>query len=125
MCIRDSVYVTNAVKHFKHEPRGKRRLHKTPDASEVQACRWWLDAERRLLKPKVVLALGATAGLAVLGRKSAVMRERGAPLALTDGGTAMLTVHPSYLLRLPDPAAKAQARRLFIDDLAAVRALMG
>ena len=122
---RADVYVTNAVKHFKHEPRGKRRLHKTPDASEVQACRWWLDAERRLLKPKVVLALGATAGLAVLGRKPAVMRERGAPLALTDGGTAMLTVHPSYLLRLPDPAAKAQARRLFIDDLAAVRALMG
>ena len=137
MCIRDrdialeeagidrsDVYVTNAVKHFKHEPRGKRRLHKTPNAGEVQACRWWLDAERRLIRPKIVLALGATAGLAVLGRKPAVMSERGALLALPDGATAMLTVHPSYLLRLPDAAAKAEARRLFIDDLTAVRKRM-
>lgn len=121
---RSDVYVTNAVKHFKHEPRGKRRLHKTPNAGEVQACRWWLDAERRLLKPKLVLALGATAGLAVLGRKPAVMTERGVGLALPDGGAAMLTVHPSYLLRLPDPAAKAQARGLFIGDLKAARALL-
>ncbi|WP_312598566.1 UdgX family uracil-DNA binding protein [Brevundimonas sp.] len=121
---RSDVYVTNAVKHFKHEPRGKRRLHKTPNAGEVQACRWWLDAERRLIKPKIVLALGATAGLAVLGRKPAIMSERGAPLALPDGATAMLTVHPSYLLRLPDAAAKAAARRLFMDDLIAVRARM-
>ena len=121
---RSDVYVTNAVKHFKHEPRGKRRLHKTPNAGEVQACRWWLDAERRLIKPEVILSLGATAGLAVLGRKPAVMSERGAPLALPDGETALLTVHPSYLLRLPDVAAKAEARRLFIDDLIAVRARM-
>ncbi|WP_312082421.1 UdgX family uracil-DNA binding protein [Brevundimonas sp.] len=121
---RSDVYVTNAVKHFKHEPRGKRRLHKTPNAGEVQACRWWLDAERRLIRPKIVLALGATAGLAVLGRKPAVMSERGAPLVLPDGATAMLTVHPSYLLRLPDAAAKAEARRLFIDDLTAVRKRM-
>lgn len=121
---RSDVYVTNAVKHFKHEPRGKRRLHKTPNAGEVQACRWWLDAERRLIRPKIVLALGATAGLAVLGRKPAVTSERGAPLALPDGATAMLTVHPSYLLRLPDAAGKAEARRLFIDDLTAVRKRM-
>jgi DNA polymerase len=121
---RSDVYVTNAVKHFKHEPRGKRRLHKTPNAGEVQACRWWLDAERRLIRPKIVLALGATAGLAVLGRKPAVMSERGAPLAMPDGATATLTVHPSYLLRLPDAAAKAEARRLFIDDLTAVRKRM-
>ncbi|GAW40806.1 Uracil DNA glycosylase superfamily protein [Brevundimonas sp. SH203] len=121
---RSDVYVTNAVKHFKHEPRGKRRLHKTPNAGEVQACRWWLDAERRLIKPQIVLALGATAGLAVLGRKPAVMSERGAPLTLPDGGTAILSVHPSYLLRLPDAAAKAEARRLFLDDLIAVRARM-
>lgn len=121
---RSDVYVTNAVKHFKHEPRGKRRLHKTPNAGEVQACRWWLDAERRLIRPKIVLALGATAGLAVLGRKPAVMSERGAPLAMPDGAPAMLTVHPSYLLRLPDAAAKAEARRLFIDDLTAVRKRM-
>lgn len=121
---RSDVYVTNAVKHFKHEPRGKRRLHKTPNAGEVQACRWWLDAERRLIKPRVVLALGATAGLALLGRKPAVMQERGAPIALEDGSSAVLTVHPSYLLRLPDAEAKAQARRLFIDDLVAVRRRM-
>ena len=121
---RSDVYVTNAVKHFKHEPRGKRRLHKTPNAGEVQACRWWLNSERRLIKPQVVLALGATAGLALLGRKPAVMQERGAPIDLSDGSTAVLTVHPSYLLRLPDEAAKAEARRLFIEDLAAVQRRM-
>ncbi|ASE40515.1 UdgX family uracil-DNA binding protein [Brevundimonas vesicularis] len=121
---RSDVYVTNAVKHFKHEPRGKRRLHKTPNAGEVQACRWWLDSERRLIKPQVVLALGATASLALLGRKPAVMQERGAPIDLSDGSTAVLTVHPSYLLRLPDEAAKSEARRLFIEDLTAVQRRM-
>lgn len=121
---RSDVYLTNAVKHFKHEPRGKRRLHKTPNAGEVQACRWWLDAERRLVRPKVVLALGATAGLAILGRKPAVTKERRTPTPLEDGSTAMLTVHPSYLLRLPDAAAKAEARRAFLDDLIAVRRRM-
>lgn len=121
---RSDVYVTNAVKHFKHEPRGKRRLHKTPNAGEVQACRWWLDAERRLIRPKVIVALGATAGLAVLGRKPAVMRERGRPLDLADGATGVLTVHPSYLLRLPDAAARDAARAGFIDDLSAVRRLL-
>jgi len=121
---RSDVYLTNAVKHFKHEPRGKRRLHKTPNAGEVQACRWWLDAERRLVRPKVVLALGATAGLAILGRKPAVTKERRTATPLEDGSTAMLTVHPSYLLRLPDAAAKAEARRAFLDDLIAVRRRM-
>lgn len=118
---RSDVYVTNAVKHFKHEPRGKRRLHKTPNAEEVQACRWWLDAERRLIRPKVVVALGATAGLAVLGRKPAVIKERGRLIELADDSVAVLTVHPSYLLRLPDAAAKAEARAHFIDDLRVVR----
>ncbi|MFN3836878.1 MAG: UdgX family uracil-DNA binding protein [Brevundimonas sp.] len=122
---RADVYVTNAVKHFKHEPRGKRRLHKSPSVGEVQACRWWLDAERRLIKPRVVLTLGTTAGLAVLGRKPAVMQERGAPIDLEDGATAVLTIHPSYLLRLPDAAAKAEARRLFVHDLKAARDRMG
>lgn len=118
---RSDVYVTNAVKHFKHEPRGKRRLHKTPNAGEVQACSWWLDAERRLIRPKVVVALGATAGLAVLGRKPAVIKERGRLIELADDSVAVLTVHPSYLLRLPDAAAKAEARAHFIDDLRVVR----
>lgn len=118
---RADVYLTNAVKHFKHEPRGKRRLHKTPNGGEVQACRWWLDAERRLVRPQVVLALGATAGLAVLGRKPAMTEERGRAMALEDGSTAMLTYHPSYLLRLPDAAAQVEARALFVEDLIAVR----
>ncbi|MDK2747928.1 MAG: UdgX family uracil-DNA binding protein [Brevundimonas sp.] len=122
---RGDVYVTNAVKHFKHEPRGKRRLHRTPDAGEVTACRWWLDAERRLVQPKLVLALGATAGLALLGRKPAVIRERGQALTLDDGSVGMLTVHPAYLLRLPDRAAQSEARRAFVEDLSAARRLIG
>ena len=121
---RDDVFVTNAVKHFKHEPRGKRRLHKTPNNAEVSACRWWLDAERRLVKPKVILAMGATAGLGVLGRKPAVTKERGRPIPLTDGAAALLTVHPSYLLRIPDAAAKAAERARFVADLQQVRSLL-
>ncbi|WP_122464720.1 UdgX family uracil-DNA binding protein [Brevundimonas lutea] len=121
---RADVYVTNAVKHFKHEPRGKRRLHKTPNAGEVTACRWWLDQERRLVKPKVILALGGTAGLGVLGRKPAVTRERGQPIALEDGATGLITVHPSYLLRLPDEAGRVRERAAFVEDLKAVRRLL-
>ena len=121
---RDDVFVTNAVKHFKHEPRGKRRLHRTPNAAEVSACRWWLDAERRLVRPRVILAMGATAGLGVLGRKPAVTKERGRPIALGDGAAALLTVHPSYLLRLPDAAAKAAERARFVADLKQARSLL-
>ena len=121
---RDDVFVTNAVKHFKHEPRGKRRLHKTPNSAEVSACRWWLDAERRLVKPKVILAMGATAGLGVLGRKPAVTKERGRPIPLSDGAAALLTVHPSYLLRIPDAAAKAAERARFVTDLQQARSLL-
>ena len=116
---RDALYLTNAVKHFKHEPRGKRRLHKTPSAGEVQACRWWLDHERRLVKPRLILALGATAGLAVLGRKFAVQTERGAVMTQADGTRVLLTVHPSYLLRLPDAEARMRERALFVRDLRA------
>ena len=119
---RSEVYVTNAVKHFKHEPRGKRRLHKTPTTSEVSACRWWLDQERSLVRPKVVLALGGTAAMGVLGRKVAVTKERGEPLPLTDGSTAMITVHPSYLLRLPDEDARVRERAAFVQDLKRIRA---
>ncbi len=121
---RDDVFVTNAVKHFKHEPLGKRRLHRTPNAAEVSACRWWLDAERRLVRPRVILAMGATAGLGVLGRKPAVTKERGRPIALGDGAAALLTVHPSYLLRLPDAAAKAAERARFVADLKQARSLL-
>ena len=118
---RGDLYLTNAVKHFRHEPRGKRRLHKTPNAGEVQACRWWLDHERRLVRPELILALGATAGLAVLGRKPAVQAERGRVLTTEDGARVLLTVHPSYLLRLPDPALRAEERRRFLADLSVAR----
>ena len=121
---REDVFVTNAVKHFKHEPRGKRRLHKTPSAGEVSACRWWLDAERRLVRPKVVVALGGTAALGVLGRKVAVTKERGRGLDLADGAKALLTVHPSYLLRIPEAAARAAERDRFVADLKSARALL-
>lgn len=121
---RAEAWVTNAVKHFKHEPRGKRRLHKTPNAGEVTACRWWLDAERSLVKPKVILALGATAGHGVLGRKPAVMQERGQPIPQPDGSVVLLTVHPSFLLRVPDEETKAREKRLFLADLKAARALL-
>lgn len=122
---RAQVFVTNAVKHFKHEPRGKRRLHRTPNAGEVQACRWWLDHERALVKPKLILAMGATAGLAVLGRKPAVMRERGQALDAGGGASALLTVHPSYLLRLPDAASRERERAAFVADLKIAADLIG
>lgn len=121
---RAGVYVTNAVKHFKHEPRGKRRLHRTPATGEVSACRWWLDQERRLVRPGVTLALGGTAALGVLNRKIAVTQERGRRLPLADGSLAMITVHPSYLLRIPDPDARLREHAAFIRDLKAVRDLL-
>ncbi|MDQ3126207.1 MAG: UdgX family uracil-DNA binding protein [Pseudomonadota bacterium] len=121
---REDAFVTNAVKHFKHEPRGKRRIHKTPLVSEVSACRWWLDAERRLVRPKVIVTLGATAALGVLNRKIAVRQERGHVLAQPDGARVVATVHPSYLLRLPDEAARTAERRRFVEDLKRVRALL-
>lgn len=114
---RTQVYVTNAVKHFKFEPRGKRRLHKTPDTGEVRACRWWLDQERKLVQPRVTLALGATAATSVFGRAVAITRERGKEMEVSGGGRGFLTFHPSYLLRLPDEAAKAAAYATFVSDL--------
>jgi DNA polymerase len=121
---RAEAYVTNAVKHFKYERRGKRRLHKTPDAGEIAACRWWLDAERRLLRPRVVVALGATAALAVLGRATPVMKSRGRVFPLDDEAQGVVTVHPSYLLRIPDERAKAEAFEGFVEDLRFARGLL-
>lgn len=120
---RGDVFVTNAVKHFKHEPRGKRRIHKTPATSEISACRWWLNAERALVRPKVIVTLGGTAALGVLSRKVAVTQERGQPIPLPDA-TALLTVHPSYLLRIPDRAAAEAERARFVADLKTVRGLL-
>ncbi|WP_339870637.1 UdgX family uracil-DNA binding protein [uncultured Brevundimonas sp.] len=115
--VRGDAYVTNAVKHFKHTPRGKRRLHQTPVTSEISACRWWLDAERRLIQPKVILALGATAALSVLGRRVAVSEARGRAITLPDGAKVVVTVHPAYLLRIPDRTGRAAERERFLDDL--------
>jgi DNA polymerase len=120
---REDVWVTNAVKHFKHEARGKRRIHKTPLVSEVSACRWWLDAERRLAKPRVVVTLGATAALGVLNRQVAVTRERGAAITQPDGSRVLMSIHPAYLLRLPDEKARLDERRRFVEDLKLARAL--
>lgn len=121
---REDAFVTNAVKHFKHEPRGKRRIHRTPLVSEISACRWWLDAERRLVKPKVIVTLGATAALGVLNRKITVTQARGQVLVQADGARVVATVHPAYLLRLPDEAARIAERQRFVEDLTRVRALL-
>jgi DNA polymerase len=122
---RAEVYITNAVKHFKHEPRGKRRLHKTPDASEVRACRWWLEAERRFVRPRVIVALGATAALAVFGKPTPVVANRGRAVDLAGGPKGLVTYHPSYLLRLPDAAAKKAAWNEFLADLSQAWRLAG
>jgi uracil-DNA glycosylase len=114
---RSQVHVTNTVKHFKHELRGKRRLHKTPDLGEVEACRWWLDNERRIVRPRVVAALGATAALAVFGRPVPIGKSRGQAIQLPDQAQGLVTYHPSYLLRVPDAAAKAKAFEMFVEDL--------
>ncbi len=120
---REDFYVTNAVKHFKFEMRGKRRLHKSPSAGEVQACRWWLESERRLIQPKVIVALGATAARAVLGRAVSVLEARGRAETLADGSIGFVTVHPSYLLRIPEAKAKAAAYEDFVRDLRTAYAL--
>lgn len=121
---RESAFVTNAVKHFKHEPRGRRRIHKTPLVSEISACRWWLDAERRLVRPKVIVTLGATAALAVLNRQITVTQARGEALVQPDGIRVVATMHPAYLLRLPDEAARIAERRRLVEDLMTARALL-
>jgi DNA polymerase len=117
---RKRVYVTNAVKHFKFEPRGKRRIHSKPNAGEVTHYRWWLEKELDLIKPKLVVALGATAALALAGRPVAVERNRG-PMKFR-GHAGYLTVHPSFLLRMPQ-ADRADAFANFVADLKRVRKL--
>jgi probable DNA metabolism protein len=122
---RRTVYVTNSVKHFKFTPRGKRRIHQSPDAPEIQACRFWLDVERVQLRPKLLVLMGGTAARAVLGRPVTIGRERGRPFRMEDGQMAFVTVHPSFLLRVPDEDAKAREYRAFVRDLQEIRKLMG
>lgn len=119
---RARAYITNAVKHFKYEPRGKRRIHQTPTAGEVQACRWWLGQELAIVRPRIIVALGASAARAVLGRAVTIGQLRGTAIPLDDGAEAWVTVHPSFLLRLPDPARQAEERARFVDDLRMVGA---
>ena len=121
---RRTVYITNAVKHFKFTPRGKRRIHQTPDPPEIQACRFWLDVERVQLRPKLLVLMGGTAARAVMRRQVTITRERGRPIKLEDGQTAFVTVHPSFLLRVPDEDAKAREYRAFVRDMEAVRKLL-
>jgi DNA polymerase len=114
---RKRVFVTNAVKHFKYEMRGKRRLHKRPNAYEIDRCRWWQDLERAIVKPAVIVALGATAARSLLGRPATIGKVRGQALPLDDGATAFVTVHPSALLRIKDASDKERQYRSFVDDL--------
>lgn len=117
---RAGAYLTNAVKHFKFVYKGKHRLHQSPGAKEIDTCRWWLDAERAIVQPRMVLALGASAARGMLGRTVSVSKVRGAPMTLDDGAELWVTVHPSYLLRL-DSEARAAQTELFAADLARVQ----
>jgi uracil-DNA glycosylase family protein len=115
---RDKCYVTNAVKHFKFEPRGKRRIHSKPNAREIAACKPWLQAEIRAIQPRVVVALGATAAQAMMGPQFRVTQSHGQVFEGTEWGPRFLaTVHPSSLLRIPDPKLRAEARERFLEDL--------
>jgi DNA polymerase len=112
---RSATYVTNAVKHFKFERRGKRRIHAKPDAGEIEACRWWIDQERSLLRPPITVALGATAARSLFGKAVTISRVRGEAHRLADGSEAWVTVHPSFLLRVQDNREEEYAR--FVEDL--------
>jgi uracil-DNA glycosylase len=119
---RKQVYVTNVVKHFKWEPRGKRRIHKKPNAVEVQACRPWLDAEIRVVKPRAIICLGSTAAQAVIGPKFKVSLQRGQFVQSDLAELVTATVHPSSILRAPTDEARHLETRRFIDDLKKIRA---
>lgn len=121
---RSKVYVTNAVKHFKFVPRGKIRLHQKPNTAEIRACRPWYERELAAIKPSLVVAMGATAAQSVFGKATPINKNRGRPIDLDDGTTALVTVHPSYLLRLPDADAKALEYQRFVDDLRIAAALL-
>lgn len=114
---RNDVFVTNAVKHFKYEPRGKRRLHKKPNNYEIERCKWWLDQEIRLVRPAAIVALGATAARSLLGRPVTIGRARKATQSLSDGTPIFVTIHPSWLLRIKDEVDKRREYHAFVGDL--------
>jgi DNA polymerase len=117
---RAQCYVTNAVKHFKWEPRGKRRLHQRPNSAEIAACRPWWQAELRLLRPRFLVCLGSTAARAIFGREVKVMRERGNIVETEWAACTLITIHPSSLLRIPDPEAKQREFARFVRELKAL-----
>jgi uracil-DNA glycosylase len=119
---RDDVYITNVVKHFKFEERGRRRMHKTPKRFEIDACRPWLDAELRVIQPEALVILGATAGKALLSSQFRITRERGQPLDSDLAPLVVATVHPSSILRAPDDASRYAEREAFTEDLRTVAA---
>ena len=115
---REKVYITNAVKHFKFAPRGKRRIHAKPNSAEIKVCSGhWLARELDALKPEVVVALGATAAQALMGKAMPIGKNRGRPLEWASGQRGIITVHPSYLLRIPDAESKTRAYKAFVHDL--------
>jgi uracil-DNA glycosylase len=114
---RKKVYVTNAVKHFKFVPRGKIRLHQKPTTGEIKACRQWYERELAAIKPALVVAMGATAAQSVFGKITPINRNRGRLIELDDGIKALVTVHPSYLLRLPDAQSRTREYERFVEDL--------
>jgi DNA polymerase len=118
---RAAAYLTNAVKHFKFIRAGKRRLHQKPDASEIKACRQWLLKELDIVQPRVLVALGATAAHSILGRSVTISRERGRFRPYPPDAQLYVTVHPSYLLRLPDERAKAMEYARFVEDMRTVK----
>ena len=117
---RKRVYVTNAVKHFKFEPRGKRRLHKRPNTGEIKICRWWLLEEIEGINPRLIVALGATAAQSLAGRAIPVQRDRGAVLDVANGRRVLVTIHPSALLRLQDEEEKRSGYTSFVNDLRSI-----
>ena len=121
---REETFVTNAVKHFKHETRGKRRLHKRPNNYEIERCKIWLDDERRLVKPSAIIAMGVTAARSLTGKTLTISKQHGRPLDLADGTKLFVTIHPSSLLRIEDEKDKRDAYRQFVADLKAAAAEM-
>lgn len=119
---RTQTYVTNAVKHFKFVLRGKKRIHSKPDTAEIDACRWWQEQERALIRPPLTVALGATAARSLTGKTLTISRAREAPLTLADGSECWVTVHPSFLLRIPEADRRAEERARFVEDLQRIKA---
>jgi DNA polymerase len=122
--VREQTFITGAVKHFKHEMRGKRRLHKRPNNYEVERCKIWLDWERNLVKPSTIVALGVTAARSLTGRTVTIGQVRGKPVAMADGTLLVVTIHPSALLRIEDDDERHAAYRSFVADLKAAAGAM-